>query len=163
VPIIRKTPIHQHQTPRSHIAGAAPASYGFVMGRLDHAFPYITSSKLHQVHHRPIPTSVGFLLNLGFIMPCNSSLKVQYIGPRCRGTNARLLLKQGGLEAALAVVRRTYFHTKTRQLCGRSPNPLFQISPVHVTPLFPTSATAVKGFLGVCVSPGPHQVKKNPS
>ncbi|KAI3576887.1 hypothetical protein IWW34DRAFT_790426 [Fusarium oxysporum f. sp. albedinis] len=34
---------------------------------------------------------------------------------------------------------------------GRSPNPLFQTSLVYVTQLFPTSATAVKGFLGVCV------------
>ncbi|KAH7267162.1 uncharacterized protein BKA55DRAFT_166368 [Fusarium redolens] len=133
------------------------------MGRLDHAFPYITSSKLHQVHHRPIPTSVGFLLNLGFIMPCNSSLKVQYIGPRCRGTNARLLLKQGGLEAALAVVRRTYFHTKTRQLCWSiTQSAVSNFSrPCHS--IISDICHSSQGFLGVCVSPGPHQVKKNPS
>ncbi|KAH7172311.1 hypothetical protein DER46DRAFT_678118 [Fusarium sp. MPI-SDFR-AT-0072] len=50
-------------------------------------------------------------------MPYNPRSEVQYIGPRCRRTKALLLLKQGGPEAALAVVRRTYFRTKTRQLC----------------------------------------------
>lgn len=133
-----------------------------VMGLLDHAFPYITSSRLHQVLHRPIHTSVSFLLNASFIMPYNPRSEVQCIGPPGAEEQKRFscLSKEG---------RRLHWRwseghvsvLKHDSSAGRSPNPLFQTSLVYVTQLFPTSATAVKGFLGVCVSPGPHQ--KNPS
>lgn len=127
------------------------------MGLFDHAFPYITSSWLHQVLHRQIHTSVTFLLNLSFIMPYNPRSDVQCIGPRCRGTKALQLLqarRAGGCiwrwsEGHISVLR----HDSS---AGRSPNALFQrlssmsLNYVRHLPQQP------RVFLGAWVSPGPH-------
>jgi len=131
------------------------------MGLLDHAFPYITSSRLHQVLHRPIHTSVSFLLNVSFIMPYNPRSEVQCIAPPPpgRGSKTLLLLKQGGPEAALAVVRRTCFRTKTRQLCW----PITQSAVSNISRLCHSIISDIchssQGFSGRLCEPWPSSEK----